>query len=108
MTNVNAAPADGGSSSARAAQKPSSTAETMSELLRRHPNIADQDRLNLIEFLKTGHPDDLVKATYGAGLEARVIAFKKDHPEHFRVNLLPWLGLAVAVLILLYFAVASG
>ena len=80
-------------------------AERMSELLRRYPNIPDEERLALVDFLKSGHPDELAKATYGNGLEPRAIAVKKDHPEHFRVGWrgwLPWIAAGIVMLLLLY------
>jgi hypothetical protein len=79
----------------------------MSDLLRRYPEIQDGERLELIEFLKHGHPDELVKATYSVGLEPRVIAVRKDHPEHFRSGwraLLPWLALLMVPVLLMLLA----
>lgn len=79
----------------------------MSDLLRRYPNIQDGERLELADFLKNGHPDEIVKATYVLGLEPRAIAFKKDHPEHFRSGWrgwAPWLALLMVPLLLMLLA----
>lgn len=80
-----------------------SSADAMSKLLRRYPNINDAELLELVEFLKKGHPDVIAMVTYGAGLEPRVIAVKKDHPEQFRSGFrvwLPWLGILMVPLLL--------
>jgi len=74
-------------------------ASRMSDLLRRYPNIADEERLQLIEFLKNGHPDDIVQATYAVGLEPRLIALRKDHPGHFPSGLRTWGPLAMLVIL---------
>lgn len=44
---------------------------------------------------------------YGNGLQSRVIAFKKDHPKHFRTGwrvMLPWLTLLLVSGLLLLLA----
>jgi hypothetical protein len=108
MINTNAAPAPGASSLASQEaiqEKHRRSAEDMSDLLRRYPQIDDGERLELVQFLKSGHPDELARATFGAGLAPRAAAVKKDHPQHFRTGLravLPWLSiLAFAMLFLL-------
>lgn len=82
-------------------------ASRMSELLRRYPDLQDQERVELVEFLINGHPDALAMATYGAGLVSQATAVKKDHPEYFPSGmrtLLPWLGVLVVVAGLLLLA----
>lgn len=111
MNNAHPAPTSGASALAQQDQskeeRRNSSAQAMSELLRRYPNINDADRLELVEFLKKGHPDVIAMATYGAGLEPRVVAVKRDHPEHFPSGFrawLPWLGMAAVTLLLLLLA----
>ena len=72
---------------------PSASTAAMSEALRRYPDIDDELRLQLIHFLNHGHPDEIARVTYGNGLEPRLVAFKKDHPEHFKAGFKAWLPL---------------
>ena len=111
MSNQHAAPASGPADGAMPQPNGrASRAPRMTDLLRRYPNIQESERLEIIDFLKHGHPDEIAKATYLEGTEPRVIAFKKDHPEHFRSGLkmwLPWILILVAALLLtLLFRVA--
>jgi hypothetical protein len=102
MTNIETAPAPG--AAARARSEAPSTEQRMTDLLRRHPEIDEEGRRELIAFLKRGHPDELARAVYEHGLEARAVAFKKANPEHFASGLrawLPWLGLLLGVLALI-------
>jgi hypothetical protein len=83
------------------------SAQQMSDLLRRYPEVNDAERLELVNFLKRGHPEAIVLATYGADLVPQVRKVKKDHPEHFpsgRRMLLPWLGFLTVVLLMLLLA----
>ena len=96
MTNPVTAPARGARISATI--RPNA-ASRMSDLLRRYPAIADEERLQLIDFVKNGHPDDIVQATYAVGLEPRLIALRKDHPEHFPSSLRTWGPLALLVIL---------
>lgn len=81
-------------------------APRMTDLLRRYPRIEDGERLELIDFLKNGHPDEVAKTVYLEGMEPRVIAFKRDHPDQFSTGFkvwLPWilvLGPLVAMMII--------
>ncbi len=110
MNNANAAPDSGASFRTPLDQQQDrhpASSPRMSELLRRYPNIQDGERLELVDFLKKGHPDSIALATYGAGLETRVIAVKRDHPEHFPSGiraLLPWLVLLMVPLLLVLVA----
>ena len=78
----------------------------MSEALRRYPNIDDALRLQLIHFLNNGHPDEIARATYGAGLEPRLAQFKKDHPDHFKGGFKAWLPLLLFLLVPLLVIIA--
>lgn len=73
--------------------------DRMSELLRNYPKIGDQDRTELVEFLKDGHPDSLAKAVYGRNLSPKAVQVKKDHPQHFGRGLRGWVP-ALIMLIL--------
>jgi hypothetical protein len=70
----------------------------MSDLLRRYPAIAEEERQQLLRFLTQGDEEEIVRATYGAGLEPRLIAFRKDHPREFP-GLRAWLPLFVLLLV---------
>ena len=85
------------SGDARPAVRPANPA-AMSDLLRRYPNIAEDERQQLLRFLTQGAQEDIVRATYVAGLEPRLIAFRKDHPEHFP-GLRSWVPFALIILI---------
>ncbi|WP_324749753.1 hypothetical protein SH591_14840 [Sphingomonas sp. LY54] len=71
----------------------------MSEALRRYPDIDDALRLQLIHFLNHGHPDEIARATYGAGLDSELAAFKKNHPEHFKGGLKAWVPLILFLVV---------
>ncbi len=76
----------------------------MSDLLRRYPDVSGAEKLQLVDFLKQGHPETLAMVTYGSGLVPQAGKVKKDHPKHFpsawRI-LLPWLGVLGLALLLL-------
>ena len=102
MTNIETAPAPGAPAAPRGDAP--STEQRMTDLLRRHPQIDEEERLALIAFLKHGHPDALARAVYEHDLEARAVAFKKANPEHFATGFrawLPWLGLLLGALALI-------
>ncbi len=99
MNNRTAAPADANASAPGAhSPVPPGSAAQMSDALRRYPNIAEEERERLLHFLKHGAQEDIVRATYVAGLEPRLIAFRKDHPEHFP-GVKSWVPLALIILV---------
>ena len=107
MTNANAAPASGAPVRSSVAQPPVVSAQQMSDLLRRYPDVNDAEKLELVDFLKGGHPDTVAMATVGSGLTSQAAQVKKDYPEHFQSGwrvLLPWLGLFGVVLLLIMLA----
>jgi hypothetical protein len=111
MTNANAAlaaSASPGPLSAPQQKKPATVSvQQMSDLLRRYPDVNDAERLELVDFLKHGHPETLAMVTYGSGLVPEVGRVKKDHPEHFPAGwrtLLPWFGFLAVVLLLILLA----
>lgn len=71
----------------------------MSDILRRYPDVGEEERQALIHFLKNGSQEDIAQAAYVDGLEPRLIAFRKDHPEHFPAGLKAWGPLALLVLV---------
>ncbi len=97
MIHRTAAPA-GADAPRTHATLPESPVARMSDLLRRYPAIAEEERQQLLQFLTQGDEEDIVKATYGAGLEPRLIAFRKDHPREFP-GLRAWLPLFVLLLV---------
>ena len=110
MSNANTAPVSGALSHSPADQpgRPiTASAQQMGDLLRRYPDVDDPEKLQLIDFLKRGHPDTLAMVTYGAGLMSQVARLKKDHPDHFPSGwhaIVPWVGFAVVVLLMIYLA----
>jgi len=71
----------------------------MSDALRRYPDINEEELQQLIQFLKHGAQEDIVQATYVVGLEPRLSAFQRDHPEHFPSGLKAWAPLALLALV---------
>lgn len=82
-----AAPASTGSASKRLGR--------MADLLRAFPAIADADRLELLEFLTKGPPDDIVQVSHMQGMERSVAAFRKAHPSDFPQGWRSWLPMIV-------------
>ena len=97
MNSRTAAPS-GANSAAPAMDRKAVTPARMSDALRRYPNIPEEERLQLLDFLKHGGPEEIVAATYGAGLEPRLIAFRKDHAEHVP-GWRSWVPLALIILV---------
>lgn len=111
MINANVAPVAGASlrspSAPQQEKRPTVSAQQMSDLLRRYPDVTPTETLELVEFLKRGHPDTLAMVTYGSGLVSQASAVKKDHPEHFPPRwrlLLPWLALLIIPVLLIALA----
>lgn len=107
MASAHKAPAGGASPPSLPVHQQEKTAlvsaQQMSDLLRRYPDVSQAEKLQLIDFLKRGHPETLAMVTYGSGLVSQVGTVKKDHPEHFPSgwrSLLPWFGLLVIALVL--------
>lgn len=78
-----------------------------SQLLRRYPDLSEEERRELIRFIKEGSPDDVARLTFGSGLEDRITAFKKDHPRDFATGakvLLPLLLFLLGATVLLVLA----
>ena len=75
--------------------------EHMSGLLRRYPRIADPERRQLLAFLTSGPPEEVVQVVHLQGLESQVRAFRADHPREFRTGVRGWLPMIIFVLIAL-------
>ncbi len=73
--------------------------DRMTTLLRRYPAIEDQERQEVLSFLSTGPQEEVVLVTHAEGLEPRVRAFRKDHPEAFPSGLKAWLPMIVFVVV---------
>ena len=82
-----AAPAPAGPASARLGR--------MADLLRAFPEISDADRLQLLEFLTKGVPEEVAQVTHMQGMERRFTAFRKAHPREFPQGLRGWLPMIV-------------
>ena len=60
--------------------------ERAAELLGRYPAISDQDRREVLDFLKNGRHLDIGLLTTSDRLRPRLDAFMTDHKQHFRVR----------------------
>jgi hypothetical protein len=87
MTNITA--------SATGGERLDVAVERMSDLLRRYPEIGEEERLSLIRFLKHGTPEGVARLTFGSGVGPQLTAFKKDHPGEFATGLKVWAPLAI-------------
>ena len=72
----------------------------MADLLRAYPDITDEDRVQLLEFLTAGAPDEVVQVTHMQGLEPRFAAFRKAHPRDFPQGMRGWLPMIVFAVII--------
>ena len=84
--------------SAAPAQAVPARVARMSDVLRRYPSISEEEREQLLRFLVEGDREEVVRATSGSGLEPRLIAFRKDHPEHFP-GFRAWLPLVLLIVV---------
>jgi len=78
-----------------------SRADRMSNLLRRYPEIEDQERQELLNFLTRGPQEEIVDVTRLQGLEPRYEAFRKDHPREFSSGLRGWLPMILLIAVAL-------
>lgn len=109
MPAQSTAPLSGAPAQSRTRQPSRAKASAMIPLLKAYPAITEDDRLALLDFLQTGHPEEIANATYMDGMEPYVTAFKRDHPREFRSGYRMWLPLLglialVPLLLLLRFA----
>jgi len=63
----------------------------MADLLRAYPSISEPERLQLLEFLTKGVPEEVTQVTHMQGMERSVAAFRKAHPRDFPQGLRSWL-----------------
>ena len=109
MSAQSTAPLSGAPAQSRTQHPSRAKASAMIPLLKAYPNIGEDDRLALLDFLRSGHPDEVANATYMDGMEPYVTAFKSGPPRAFRPGyrmLLPPVGVIalVPLLLLLRFA----
>jgi hypothetical protein len=88
-----ATPAPAGPASARLGR--------MADLLRAFPDIADAERLQLLEFLTKGVPEEIAQVTYMQGMERCFTAFRRAHPRDFPQGVRSWLPMIVFGVIIL-------
>ncbi|HWH22445.1 MAG TPA: hypothetical protein VNT25_04020 [Allosphingosinicella sp.] len=73
-------------------------------LLRRYPQIAEEDRRELLRFVRKASPADLRKAFLSRGLEGKLIRFRTDHKDQLRSGFAAFtpyiLGLMLAIMLL--------
>jgi len=77
------------------AGRPSARLGRMADLLRAFPDISDEDRKQLLEFLTKGVPEEIAQVTHMQGMEQRFTAFRKAHPRDFPQGLRSWLPMIV-------------
>jgi len=67
----------------------------MADWLRAFPNISDAERLQLLEFLTKGIPEEVAQVTHMQGMERSFAVFRKAHPREFPQGLRGWLPMIV-------------
>ena len=85
--------------SGTSAQGAGSRLDRMSNLLRRYPDIEDQERRELLAFLTGGPPEEVVEVSRLRGLEQSYRRFRADHPREFSSDLRAWLPMILLVAI---------
>ena len=73
--------------------------ERMTTLLRRYPQIEEEERVELLNFLTNGSPEEIVQVAHLQGLEPRFEQFRADHPKKFRTGLRGWLPMIIFILV---------
>lgn len=77
------------------AGRPSARLDRMADLLRAFPDISDEDRRQLLDFLTKGVPEEIAQVTHMQGMERSFAAFRKAHPRDFPQGLRSWLPMIV-------------
>lgn len=75
--------------------RPSARLGRMADLLRAFPDISNEDRIQLLDFLTTGVPEEIAQVTHMQGMEQRFTTFRKAHPSDFPQGLRSWLPMIV-------------
>ena len=73
--------------------------ERMTTLLRRYPEIAEEERLELLEFLTNGSQEEIVQVAHLQGIEPRFLQFRSDHPKEFRTGFRGWLPMILFIVV---------
>lgn len=73
--------------------------DRMETLLRRHPQIGDEETEELIRFLTKGNQMEVGMVTGRDGLAPRLAAFQRLHAARFRPSAAAQLMFAVAVVV---------
>jgi hypothetical protein len=60
--------------------------ERAAQLLARYPEVSDEDRREILQFLKTGRHLDIGLLTSSDRLRPKFDAFMADHKAHFRLR----------------------
>ncbi len=71
----------------------------LSLLLRRYPEIAEEERLELLEFLTNGSQEEIVQVAHLQGIEPRFLQFRSDHPKEFRTGFRGWLPMILFIVV---------
>ncbi len=101
MTSANLSPAGRRGPADASANAATPRTERMTTLLRRYPEIAEEERAELLAFLTSGSPEEIVQVAHLQGLEPRFLQFRSDHPKDFRTGLRGWLPMIAFILVAL-------
>ena len=64
-----------------------STRERVAGLLKRYPDVSDQDRREIIRFMKEARHLEIGLLTANERLQPKLDAFMNDHRRHFQIDL---------------------
>ena len=64
-----------------------STRDRVANLLKRYPNVSDQDRKEILEFMKEARHLEIGLLTANDNVRPQLDAFMEDHKRHFRLDL---------------------
>ncbi|HEX2803428.1 MAG TPA: hypothetical protein VHN55_05525 [Sphingomicrobium sp.] len=74
-----------------------SSRDRVARLLSRYPDVSDQHRREILDFLKEGRHIDIGLLTANDNVRPRLDAFMADHRRHFQIDLFDMVK-AVAVI----------
>ncbi|MGZ8282210.1 MAG: hypothetical protein ACXWUN_04565 [Allosphingosinicella sp.] len=72
--------------------------DRMSDLLRRYPHVGEAEKAELLLFLRRGPSYEVDLVGRREGIASRLMHFRRDHPEHFRLSGLQVAGFVALVL----------
>ena len=63
-----------------------SSRERVGELLSRYPHVSDNDRREILAFMRDGRHLDIGLLTSNEKLRPKLDSFMKDHKRHFQID----------------------